>query len=108
VVQITITTELRIFFPNAFTPNGDGLNDCFEVKGTVYDLINDFGIYIYDRWGSLIYQSNAIDPQCLWDGSIDGSSTKAPLGVYSYRLVGKDFKDKQRSFIGQITIINQQ
>ncbi|MEM6272030.1 MAG: PKD domain-containing protein [Bacteroidota bacterium] len=52
-----------LFAPNAFTPNGDDLNETFELKG-VY--IADYNLQIFDRWGSLIFESNSLDVQ--WDG----------------------------------------
>ena len=49
------TDEDRVFVPNVFTPNGDGRNDLFMVKAA---NIHNFKMYIYDRWGTLIYETN--------------------------------------------------
>jgi gliding motility-associated-like protein len=55
----------QYFVPTAFTPNGDGLNDVFRVIG-LYRNIN-FHMYIYNRWGGLIFESDNIDDG--WDGT---------------------------------------
>ena len=50
-LEIGIVEDIKIFVPNAFSPNGDGLNDCFSVGGTTGDIIEVFRIIIYSRWG---------------------------------------------------------
>ena len=64
----------------AFTPNHDGLNDCFSVK--YWGPANFFDISIYDRWGYLVYHSNNIN-NC-WDGAVNGRP-QAP-GTYVYKI----------------------
>ena len=65
---------------NAFTPNHDGLNDCFSVK--YWGPANFFDISIYDRWGYLVYHSNNIN-NC-WDGTIRGAPQAS--GTYVYKI----------------------
>jgi len=67
-----------IWIPNAFTPNGDGLNEFFEVKAST-DLYA-YEIWIFNRWGELVY--NATDIRLPWDGRHKGE--EAPIGVYNY------------------------
>ena len=71
--------DLSLYYPNAFTPNGDGLDDRFYFIG---NLIEQFEIKIYDRWGDLIFQTNDIDQG--WDGS----KNNIPLqeDVYAWNL----------------------
>ncbi len=66
-----------LFIPNAFTPNADGRNDCFEVVG---EHLASYQIQIFSRWGELVYQSDDI-AQC-WDGTHRGRPV--PDGVYLY------------------------
>jgi len=66
-----------VFFPNAFTPDGDSLNDTFR---PVADQISSFKMYIYDRWGQLIYTTN--DASKGWDGKLNG--TACPNGTYTF------------------------
>lgn len=71
----------QVRFPNAFTPNGDGHNDSFEMtifEGTA--LIER--MQIFNRWGVLIYEST--DPKARWDGTVNGQP--APSDVYLYRI----------------------
>ncbi len=65
----------RIYFPTAFSPNGDGLNDLFLPQGKDYEGIE---LQVYDRWGGLLFSSQA--PPFAWDGS------DAAGGVYVYRF----------------------
>ncbi|MEI7723791.1 MAG: gliding motility-associated C-terminal domain-containing protein [Bacteroidota bacterium] len=65
------TTFIRVFeyfIPNAFTPNGDGLNDVFRVYALYKNI--SFKMVIYDRWGQLVFQSDNVDS--AWDGMFDG------------------------------------
>ena len=61
-----------IYIPNAFTPNNDGVNDIYEIKGALSNSIKYMAIY--DRWGKQIVESNS---NILWDGN------NYPSGVYS-------------------------
>lgn len=81
----TDTIEVReqvcqVFIPTAFTPNGDGLNDVFRISGA--DLVTDFSMQVFNRWGQPVYQStNALQG---WDGRLRGE--RQPKGVYAYRI----------------------
>ncbi len=70
------------YMPNAFTPNGDGLNDLFRAVPK-YDYISSYQLAIYNRWGQQIFECNDID--CGWDGNYQGNAS--PNGVYIYRVV---------------------
>jgi len=72
--------------PNAFTPNGDGLNDIFGVIPRL-DYINQYRISIFNRWGQMIF--NTSDLSQGWDGSYQGKPCQA--GAYVYRIVYNDF-----------------
>jgi len=65
----------RIYFPTAFSPNGDGLNDLFLPQGKDYRGIE---LQVYDRWGGLLFSSQS--PPFVWDGS------DAAGGLYVYRF----------------------
>ncbi len=70
------------FIPNAFTPNGDGLNEKFEIYGNHCGV--DDEIRIFNRWGELIFHSTRPFEE-FWDASI-GNNSPAPMGVYTYSL----------------------
>ena len=63
--------------PNVFTPNGDNVNDFYEMKSLCY--FEQFRIIIFNRWGKKMYESN--NPGFKWDGRTDGG-TEASEGVY--------------------------
>jgi gliding motility-associated-like protein len=65
--------------PNAFSPNGDGLNDIFKPI-TYPEKIRSFSMYIYDRWGMQLFFSNDVSKG--WDGTINGSPVQ--IGGYVY------------------------
>lgn len=68
------------FIPNAFSPNGDGLNDVFKPISSC-DLAMQ-SIRIFDRWGELIFLSE--DPNAVWDGTFKGAN--CTQGIYLYDL----------------------
>lgn len=73
--------ELKIFVPNVFSPNGDGVNDLFQPLITSFTPINNFEMVVYDRWGNPIHR--ATDPQDAWDGRFGDSDYVNP-GVYTW------------------------
>jgi gliding motility-associated-like protein len=92
------------FFPNAFTPNGDGKNDVFRMVG-LYRNIN-FKMYVYDRWGKLLFQSDNMDVG--WDGTSQGQ--KCPPGAYAWEalisFIGNDITTNGKvKFKGTVILI---
>lgn len=80
--QVTVSPLLIINIPNAFTPDGNGHNDCFHpvIFGS---KVLDYEFSIYDRWGKLVYITHSTD-EC-WDGSINGGEL-GQNGVYNWML----------------------
>jgi len=72
-----------IWIPNAFTPDGDGTNDFFEIRGLHEENGLPITLIVTDRWGKVVYQSN--DYQNTWDGTYNGQPMQA--GVYTYRVI---------------------
>jgi gliding motility-associated-like protein len=98
---LEIAEDVNVFIPNSFTPNGDGINDVFNIKG-IGLLSERFLMQIYDRWGNLIYQTKDINKG--WDGTIKG--VPAPEGVYIYqvRVIGTGNVGK-KEFKGHVTLL---
>lgn len=71
-----------LYIPNSFTPNDDGNNDVFAVKG---DNITSITLEIYNRWGELIYETT--DMNGFWDGMYNGMPAKQDL--YSWKVTYK-------------------
>jgi gliding motility-associated-like protein len=98
--------EPKIFVPNAFTPhNKDGVNDYFIPSlGPGMDVEY---MAIFDRWGNQLWESfnlNAGDPLSGWDGT-SGDKRMLP-GVYVYRIVLNLPGDRQRTLVGDITLMD--
>lgn len=92
-IQVTLLPEggQRFYLPNAFTPNGDGLNDEFRIVGNVA-VARDFELSVFNRWGGLVFQS--FNPDQGWDGSYQGQIQE---GVYVYRceVINRCLQDVQ-------------
>ncbi|WP_372752083.1 gliding motility-associated C-terminal domain-containing protein [Labilibaculum sp.] len=87
----------RIFVPNAFTPNGDGVNDTFGPIITGDIAGEEIEMFVYNRWGELIYEFTDLGRG--WDGTYKGKNVK--MGVYVWILLvkGKARKDGNVSLI---------
>jgi gliding motility-associated-like protein len=88
----------KVAFPNAFSPNGDGLNDIFNFESRYVMSAN---MKIYTRWGELVYQTTDVDRG--WDGNANGKP--APFGTYIYHTTLTD--DMGITFVksGEIVLI---
>ncbi len=78
-IEFTLAQPV-VVVPNAFTPNGDGINDVFRLK-VIEGSINLLGMDIYNRWGKKVFSST--DPDAAWDGKMDDGK-EAPSDVYVY------------------------
>ncbi len=87
-VYVKLTSEeipdFEIYVPNAFSPNGDGINDIFQIKfpNSTFNLQHST-LSIYDRWGGLVVETDGIVNG--WDGKKNGKD--CPGGVYVYKIV---------------------
>ena len=87
LATITVDNNLNVFIPNAFSPNGDGVNDFFKVYG---ERIVSHELIITNRWGEIIFVGNQQEPG--WDGTWKGK--KLPPNTFGYLFKGK-FADGQ-------------
>ncbi|UYQ93561.1 PKD domain-containing protein [Chitinophaga horti] len=84
--------------PSAFSPNGDGANDVFMVRGFG---ISKFNLKVFNRWGQLMFESN--DPRVGWDGRFKGQIQ--PMDAYAFTVV-LEFSDGQKgSRTGSVTLL---
>jgi gliding motility-associated-like protein len=94
----TLRRDPKIFAPDAFTPNGDGVNDTFLVRGTFFDK---FRLTIFSRWGEVIYSTT--DRNQGWDGTVNGQPANA--GQYMYRVEVIDFTDQKTVRNGALLLV---
>ncbi|MBK8490315.1 MAG: gliding motility-associated C-terminal domain-containing protein [Saprospirales bacterium] len=79
VQVIDVIPEVRYFLPNAFTPNGDGINDTYRGEG-IMEGVQRFRFQVWNRYGELIFESD--NPYEGWNGRKQNVGDPAPSGVY--------------------------
>lgn len=102
VSQSVKVMAMRDEFPNAFTPNGDKINDTYQPLFFCPVITTNFAIY--NRWGEKVFSST--DPNAAWDGTIDGDP--APADVYGWRLEYEALRDNVRQNFaekGDVTLL---
>jgi len=95
---MSITLDGVLYVPNTFTPNGDNVNDLFEIKGKE---IKSFELWIFNRWGELIYHST--DMNDSWDGTFRGSPVQ--IDAYVWKLIYEDYQNNYGNLIGHVNVI---
>ncbi len=83
---VEIQGEFILYVPNAFTPDGDGVNDKFAPVVQGADP-KHYTFIIYDRWGEEIFKTH--HPEKMWDGKVDGSKPRK-TAVYVWKLVTRN------------------
>ena len=94
---VRIEFEFTFYIPNAFTPNGDGVNDFFRGYGTYFKT---YEMKIFNRWGVIIYSTN--DYNKPWDGRV---KDVVENDVYVYKIIVTDLKNKVHDYIGHVTLV---
>lgn len=95
--------SLDVFIPNAFTPNGDGLNDSFGtiVNGPELDV---YELQVLDRSGKEVFYST--NPEENWDGTVKGSSFTSGPSMFIYLLKIKSIEDRgPKTYRGHVVLI---
>lgn len=96
---LIIGPAFTFYIPSAFTPNGDGIDDLFKPVG---EYIQNFDMYIFDRWGMLVYHTTDITKG--WNGTIHGSGI-AQEDSYEYKILITDSDNKQHTYIGIVSLL---
>jgi len=101
-IQKNVTVKLKetLFVPNVFTPQGDGINDYFNISSYGIESLN---MKIFNRWGGLIFETNTLTPG--WDGTFNGDFCSE--GVYFYIIEAKFFSNtaKTTKIHGTVTLL---
>jgi len=100
----------KVYIPEAFTPDGNGRNDCFKVCGNFE--VNSFHLKIFDRWGTPVFETNTFTPysdceQCTegsWNGKYSNGKS-VPAGAYIYVLEINLINGQVINKTGNITVI---
>lgn len=99
---LRILPEVRYFLPNAFTPNGDSVNDELRAVG-IFEGMRNFKINIWNRWGEMVFQAS--DPNIGWNGLKFNQSSELPVGIYTVLATYLDPKDQMVEYRGFITLL---
>lgn len=97
--EVTVTVRDAIRIPNAFTPNGDGRDDTWQIE-----FIEDFPnntVTVFNRWGNQVFSAQNYSRANEWNGTINGKP--APVGTYYYVVVTKGPLGK--SYSGSLTVL---
>jgi len=89
--------ESDLYLPNAFTPDGDGLNDEFKVINPP-DNLESFNMYIFNRWGQMVFESKDVTKG--WNGTY--KTGESPSGTYAYKI---EFQVSGREFLKSGTLV---
>ncbi len=102
---IRVSQEYPVYIPNAFSPNGDGLNDSFFVfAGPAVSEVKMFRIF--DRWGDLLYEASGFppnDPKYGWDGFYRGRNVG--VGFYTYYVVVEFIDGSEQIYRGGVHLV---
>jgi gliding motility-associated-like protein len=100
-IDIIVEPDFAFFIPNSFTPNGDGKNEGF--MGAGYG-ITSYEIWVFDRWGNLIFNTKDINE--AWDGSVQNKGGDlAQVDVYVWKVQLTDVFNKKHKYIGHVSLI---
>jgi gliding motility-associated-like protein len=100
IVTLEITKGYKLVMPNAFTPNGDNINDVFRPS---QEGLEELQFSVYDSWGSLIYSEEG-EVIAGWDGTMNDRNTEN--GNFYYKFTGKTFYGKEIATEGTFTKID--
>lgn len=101
VDEVTIYVEDNLKIPTLFSPNGDGINDEWEILGI--DNYPNCYIQVFNRWGQIVFQTNGYPKDKRWDGNSE-SGKELTSGTYYYVIDLRD-ENEQQPKKGTVTII---
>jgi gliding motility-associated-like protein len=99
---IPIDNASEIEVPNIFSPNGDGINDFFQVKA---QTLRTFSGIIVNRWGRTVFEwENWQDYEAGWDGKLSGGTEASP-GVYYFVINAVGMDDQEYEIQGPLHLM---
>jgi gliding motility-associated-like protein len=99
---VCIGPDVSIYVPNTFTPDGNGQNDIFNAVTTGMDP-NTFELWIFDRWGNMIYYTDDINEG--WDGRVQGAAEICQIDTYVWKIKCDDMLGDKHNLIGHVNLL---
>ena len=104
-IYVKVKDTRKLYIPNAFSPDGNGINDYFTVfAGSGVEEITS--MYIFDRWGDLVFTREHFPPNIPnlgWDGTVEGEP--AAIAVYAYWVQVRYKDGSEELFKGDVHLI---
>lgn len=103
LISLKVNEISTLYVPNAFTPDGNSLNDIFAPSGI---QVYDYRMMIFDRWGEKIFESSA--PNEGWDGKYRGTLCKEGVYVYKieFKAINGEIKRRTQTMVGHVTLLH--
>ena len=103
IKYVYVTQDYTIYVPNAFTPDGSGVNEIFKPVMEGFDE-NDYTLYIFNRWGDLVFESH--DMEVGWDGKYSQHDIGVQDGVFTWKIeAGIANSSDSKIFVGHVSIL---
>jgi len=100
--NVEVNKDCYTDIPNAFSPNGDGVNDYFYPRQLLSKGVVAFTMTIYDRWGQKIFVTDTPNGRG-WDGKFNGKDQ--PTGVYIYQMTAVLKNGRKEDYTGNLTLL---
>ena len=97
---IDVEPLYTFYIPDAFTPNGDGINDIFQPKGS---YIRSYEMYIFDRWGMELFHTNSF--YTGWNGEVNNNGLLCQEDTYVFLIYVFDSEGIKHTYTGKINLI---
>jgi trimeric autotransporter adhesin len=100
--ELLVESRMVLFLPNAFTPDGDNINDVFGPSGLSMERLTSFRFEVMNKWGQIIFETD--DKDKSWDGNL-ASGQSAMINTYTWNLVVKDELGKTHRRFGTVDLL---
>lgn len=105
-ISIRVNPTRKVYFPNVFSPNDDGINDYFTVLGSIPNIKIVEELSIFDRWGGLIFQQKELlpnKPELGWNGR--NQEQEISTGIYTYMAIVRFLDDAVLVYSGDVLLM---
>jgi gliding motility-associated-like protein len=94
---LPVMDKIEFFYPNVFSPNGNGINESFGLSANQWNKVKDYNLKIYNRWGEKMFDSDHMEEH--WSGD------KAQQSVYIYKATIRDVYNVLHEIEGVVEVL---